>query len=870
MMKCLYLLSVVFQMAAGCALFDKNLTEITQHKGRSVLLPCSCSDLHSKPQKFTWMTFRTGHWTEVLNDEHYRGRYQLFNNISPANLSLLISDLREEDEGDYMCSTEKEHRDITLYVKGCELVNKTVVEKVTGFIGESVVLPCSCTELQDDPKRVTWEFNKNNHFQEIYSKQTGHHSNRVKLVSKNPPGNLSLLITDLTEEDQGLYRCNEQYDSRDLSLSVKVRTRETSKQSRKPDTTPPPEQPQRKTTTSLPASSSTTEGGSVESSTEAEHQAVRHRDVILACMKRTTFLGMVWDSARLQARLSPARIEVILTAVKRVGAGQTLTVRQFQRLLGLMAAASSVISLGLLYMRTPPVVATGQRIFPQRESISYHQGLAACMEGPNVSVPRPHFRDSVSSRNANDGRFPHGVGSGHEWPLRPVSVERPTFLVAYKLPGDFGSVFGVETLSPGPKGPQCVGPHGQYCGGLVHQPPGGPLVSPLVQTGTRGPLVIPGQTPLIESRLHPGMVECQSRRTVETIAAMVRAPFPRLRCTENSLPGWSLSPPGCALSVKNNTEITQYKGGSVLLPCSCSDLHYKPQKFTWETFRTGPLTEVLNDEHYGGRYQLFNNISPANLSLLISDLREEDQGYYRCSTGLQEYKDIRLNVKGCELVKNTVVEEVTGFTGESVVLPCVCADLQNDPKRVTWKFNKNNHFQEIYSKQTGNHSNRVKLVSKNPPGTLSLLISDLTEEDQGFYRCSAQDDHRDLRLSVNVGRRETSTQSRKTDKTSPSEHPQSKTTTSPPASSSTTQVFGTVAVLLLVIPVVVAFICWRRKGRSGENMITEGCSDNKGNPEDQTVPDVTYSTGTHINTAGAARVQINDGEETENASIITN
>ncbi|XP_046729075.1 uncharacterized protein LOC124401128 isoform X1 [Silurus meridionalis] len=642
MMKCLYLLSVVFQMAAGCALFDKNLTEITQHKGRSVLLPCSCSDLHSKPQKFTWMTFRTGHWTEVLNDEHYRGRYQLFNNISPANLSLLISDLREEDEGDYMCSTEKEHRDITLYVKGCELVNKTVVEKVTGFIGESVVLPCSCTELQDDPKRVTWEFNKNNHFQEIYSKQTGHHSNRVKLVSKNPPGNLSLLITDLTEEDQGLYRCNEQYDSRDLSLSVKVRTRETSKQSRKPDTTPPPEQPQRKTTTSLPASSSTTEGGSVESSTEA----------------------------------------------------------------------------------------------------------------------------------------------------------------------------------------------------------------------------------------------------------------------------------GCALSVKNNTEITQYKGGSVLLPCSCSDLHYKPQKFTWETFRTGPLTEVLNDEHYGGRYQLFNNISPANLSLLISDLREEDQGYYRCSTGLQEYKDIRLNVKGCELVKNTVVEEVTGFTGESVVLPCVCADLQNDPKRVTWKFNKNNHFQEIYSKQTGNHSNRVKLVSKNPPGTLSLLISDLTEEDQGFYRCSAQDDHRDLRLSVNVGRRETSTQSRKTDKTSPSEHPQSKTTTSPP-SSSTTQVgrkkpltqwrkpnktppseqpqsktttsppasslttpehdkqqppfFGTVAVLLLVIPVVVAFICWRRKaGRSGENMITEGCSDNKGNPEDQTVPDVTYSTGTHINTAGAARVQINDGEETENASIITN
>ncbi|KAF7694363.1 hypothetical protein HF521_008116 [Silurus meridionalis] len=557
MMKCLYLISVVFHVAAGCALSGENNTEITQHKGGSVLLPCSCSDLLSKPQKLTWETFRTGRLTEVLNDEHYRGRYQLFNNISPANLSLLISDLREEDQGVYRCSTEKEHRDIFLYVKGCELVKKTGVEEVTGFIGESVVLPCVCTDLQDDPKRVTWKFNKNNHFQEIYSKQTGNHSNRVKLVSKNPPGNLSLLISDLTEEDQGNYRCSAQADHRDLRLSVK----------------------------------------------------------------------------------------------------------------------------------------------------------------------------------------------------------------------------------------------------------------------------------------------------------------------------------GCALSGEYNTEITQHKGGSVLLPCSCSDLLSKPQKLTWETFRTGRLTEVLNDEHYRGRYQLFNNISPANLSLLISDLREEDQGVYRCSTE-KEHRDFSLYVKGCELVKKTGVEEVTGFIGESVVLPCVCTDLQDDPKRVTWKFNKNNHFQEIYSKQTGNHSNRVKLVSKNPPGNLSLLISDLTEEDQGTYTCSAQADHRNLRLSFK-GKQPTSTTSRTTDTTRTSVHPQSTTTKSPASSSTTPEqvnqssslllVFGIVAVLLLVIPGVVVFICWRhRAGRSGENMITEGCLDRKGNQKDQNVPDVTYSTVSHVNTAGAARVQIIDGDETEYARIITN
>ncbi|XP_046729097.1 junctional adhesion molecule-like isoform X3 [Silurus meridionalis] len=258
MMKCLYLLSVVFRMAAGCALSgDNNWLKITGHKGGSMLLPCSCSDLHSKPQRFTWESDRTGYLTEVFNNKQYNDRINLFNNTSPANLSLLISDLREEDQGIYKCSTEKEHRFIWLYVKGCELVKKTVVEEVTGFIGESVVLPCICTDLQDDPKTVTWELNNI----KIYSEQTGHHSNRVKLVSKNPPGDLSLLISDLTEEDQGNYRCSVQADYRDFRLYVKVGRRETSTEWIKTDTITSSEQTRSKPTTSPPASFSTTQGG---------------------------------------------------------------------------------------------------------------------------------------------------------------------------------------------------------------------------------------------------------------------------------------------------------------------------------------------------------------------------------------------------------------------------------------------------------------------------------------------------------------------------------------------------------------------------------------------------------------------------------
>ena len=100
----------------------------------------------------------------------------------------------------------------------------------------------------------------------------------------------------------------------------------------------------------------------------SEQMAARHRDAVLAHMKelglrlnaeksvlspaqRTAYLGVVWDSTTMQARLSPARIESVLTAVARVKVGRSLTVKQFQRLLGLLAAASNVIPFGLLHMR---------------------------------------------------------------------------------------------------------------------------------------------------------------------------------------------------------------------------------------------------------------------------------------------------------------------------------------------------------------------------------------------------------------------------------------------------------------------------------------------------------------------------------------
>ncbi len=169
---------------------------------------------------------------------------------------------------------------------------------------------------------------------------------------------------------------------------------------------------------------------------QSEQMVAQHRDVVLAHMKvlglrlnakksvlspalRTTYLGVVWDSTTMQARTSPAQIESILTAVARVRGGQSLTVKRVQRPLGLMAAASNVIPLGLLYMRPLQGWLKTRVFFPEGKPASHDQGHAAvpmCLrhvETTLVLVSGPGAGSSLSPRNASDGRVPHRLGSRH-------------------------------------------------------------------------------------------------------------------------------------------------------------------------------------------------------------------------------------------------------------------------------------------------------------------------------------------------------------------------------------------------------------------------------------------------------------------------
>uniref|UniRef100_A0AAR2LJE4 Ig-like domain-containing protein n=1 Tax=Pygocentrus nattereri TaxID=42514 RepID=A0AAR2LJE4_PYGNA len=189
------------RLSAACTLEKKKLS-ITAPIGGSVLLPCYCTDLHTTPERFMWQKYNRTRW-EVISSEsgQYRDRFHLVNGHSPGNLSLLISHLTEEDGGVYWCGVKYSYRTIRLTVKGCTLVNNEQILNITAHKRGSVLLPCYCTDLHTKPETFSWKKDK------PHRKTWEEISNRFQLVNGHSPGNLSLLISHLTEEDGGSYWC---------------------------------------------------------------------------------------------------------------------------------------------------------------------------------------------------------------------------------------------------------------------------------------------------------------------------------------------------------------------------------------------------------------------------------------------------------------------------------------------------------------------------------------------------------------------------------------------------------------------------------------------------------------------------------------
>ncbi|XP_066526906.1 polymeric immunoglobulin receptor-like [Hoplias malabaricus] len=212
----------------GCSELGPGENSFTKSPGESVLLPCPCpSDSNITPNTVTWsFTEKEGsEQTPVSNDAGpYGGRVQTFDQEKSRNFSLLVSDLTTEDSGAYYCTVyEEEPPAVFLHVKGCALLENKQTVTISRSPGDSVLLSCSCTELQDKPETVQWI--TPHHGDLLSTELPQRYNGRIQTFNQNSPGNLSVLISDLTEEDGGRYSCwinQKQY--RHFSLSVKVCT----------------------------------------------------------------------------------------------------------------------------------------------------------------------------------------------------------------------------------------------------------------------------------------------------------------------------------------------------------------------------------------------------------------------------------------------------------------------------------------------------------------------------------------------------------------------------------------------------------------------------------------------------------------------
>uniref|UniRef100_A0AAR2JU50 Ig-like domain-containing protein n=1 Tax=Pygocentrus nattereri TaxID=42514 RepID=A0AAR2JU50_PYGNA len=97
--------------------------------------------------------------------------------------------------------------------------------------GDSVELPCSCTQqTKEDPQTVQWGFKRkftpgdyradHSAFPEDGS-QNPRYRGRVQILNQNQPGTVALIISHLTEEDEGTYLCgNNRRYNRAVTLQV--------------------------------------------------------------------------------------------------------------------------------------------------------------------------------------------------------------------------------------------------------------------------------------------------------------------------------------------------------------------------------------------------------------------------------------------------------------------------------------------------------------------------------------------------------------------------------------------------------------------------------------------------------------------------
>ncbi len=200
---------------------------------------------------------------------------------------------------------------------------------------------------------------------------------------------------------------------------------------------------------------------------------------VLFPSQRTVFLGVHLDSIQMQARLAPARISNFTACLARFKLGHQFSVSTCRRLLGLMAAASPVLPLGLLHMRPFLWWMKGLRLHPTIPATRLIRVSCSCFR-PLLQWWDPRFPPKWGQNGCNspspydhDGRINDRLGCGLRRQTGTQGMDRRVPFLAHKLPGTKGCLPGFDTFSPRSWEVSCNSQNGQYGGSVPHKPSGG-------------------------------------------------------------------------------------------------------------------------------------------------------------------------------------------------------------------------------------------------------------------------------------------------------------------------------------------------------------------------------------------------------------
>ncbi|NXJ88683.1 PIGR protein, partial [Corythaixoides concolor] len=200
--------------------------------------------------------------------------------------------------------------------------------------------------------------------------------------------------------------------------------------------------------------------------------------------------------------------------------------------------------------------------------------------------------------------------------------------------------------------------------------------------------------------------------------------------------------------------------GSVTVLCPPGDTQGGEKRFWCKLGRTGCTLIADTDGYVGKSYQGRIFITPRESSgafrILINDLKKEDSGLYRCGTGRLSGQDSPRVVALQVTAASTIPKRprfLSGTVGGSLSLKCHYDPKGNYEKKYLcrWKEGSCSLLLDADGFVHESYEGRIQIASSDlENGTYTVVMSQLREEDAGWYWCGAKNRHTEHTSSVKL------------------------------------------------------------------------------------------------------------------------